>query len=287
MPRGFVAETFCLDTNKGKFFIKIIKNPRFADNIPYSLEVQSRIAKRLDFVPSPVKTVDNKFLWTTDDNIAVCLFEYIDGKPNTADKDGNPHGAENDFTKVVPLAAEIYNLKIECKKKETFPILLRREMERFLEGKMKLTAEVTDFIKGYITYIQNKWNEYNAVCDRLSGINNNFYLTHGDMPGNLVKDKNNKLHIIDWDDILLAPIERDFWFYMDSEENIRKITGIFNNHEIKWDFNKDYYLYYLFTRFFEDLYGYMEMDSISMTGRKNAQLIKTEVFDWLMPMMDT
>ena len=205
--------------------------------------------------------------------------------PNNADANGNPHGAESDFTKIVPMAAQVYGLNLPCEKKEGFRFLLQPEMEAYFNGEMTLTAGTSDFMAEWQAFINNAWITYSDICSRISG-GGNFYLTHGDMPGNLVRDKNNKLYIIDWDDILEAPIERDFWLYMDSEDNIGKIAEILNENGVKWKFNQNYYRYYVYTRFFEDLYGYLEADMIAKTPEINyARTLKTEVFDWLVPMM--
>ncbi|MCL2408819.1 MAG: phosphotransferase [Oscillospiraceae bacterium] len=285
-PRGFVAETFCLTTNKGKYFLKIISNLRLIGNMPLSLKVQYKLAECLDYIPSPIKTIDGEFVWTSSDNKSISLYTYIEGKPNKADSDGNPYGAEEDFSTFLPLAAGIYDLKIICDMTEMFPIWLKAEFEIFLNGDMPLSDEVFSYVSSHRAFIEDKWNEYKQMCERLSGTTNDFYITHGDMPGNLMIDDNGKLYIIDWDDIKLAPIERDFWGYMDNAANIQKITEMLADNGIAWTFSQDYYFYYVYTRFFDDLYGYMELDSMKTEDSSIcARKIKTEVFDWLVPLM--
>ena len=290
-PRGFVAETFCLATDKGKFFIKIINNQRFVnkryiENMPHSLSVQSKIAEHLDYIPPPIKTINGEFLWTSSNNKAISLYIYIEGSPNTTDNSGNPHGAESDFTKIVPLAAEIYKLKIPCDVSEKFSFWLQTEFESFINGDISLSNEVLIYINRHRTFIEDKWGDYERICERLSGASNGFYITHGDIPGNLMTGRNKKLYIVDWDDVKLAPIERDFWEYMDAAANIQKIADILNDSGVTWTFNRDYYLYYLYTRFFDDLYGYIELDLMKTEdSHVCVKKIKTEVFDWLIPLM--
>jgi len=285
-PRGFLAETYCLTTNKGKYFIKIISNLRFTENMPKALSVQAKLAQCLDYIPAPVATSNGKFQWKSTDNKAISLYTYIDGKPNTTDSDGNPHGAEEDFSKFLPLAAGIYKQKIDCDIIEVFPVWLKSEFEVFFNGDMPLSNEVLSYINSHQAFIEKKWSEYKQICERLSGSTHNFCITHGDMPGNLMKDDNAKLYIVDWDDIKLAPIERDLWEYMSNADNIQKITEMLADKGISWTFSQDYFQYYLYTRFFDDLYGYMELDSLkSEDSAICARKIKTEVFDWLVPLM--
>ena len=284
--RGFVAETYCLTTDKGKYFIKIIDNRRFAANLPKALPVQAKLAQRLDYIPAPIATLSGEFQWISSDNKAISLYTYFDGKPNSIDSDGNPHGSESDYSKLLPLAAGVYKSCVDCNIVETFPIWLETEFDTFLNGALPLSDEVSECVNIHRAFIQDKWRDYKHLCERLAGSDDNFYITHGDMPGNLMVDGNGKLYIVDWDDIKLAPIERDLWEYMSDDVNIQKITKMLADSGVEWTFSPDYYRYYLYTRFFDDLYGYMELD---LTRAEDsaicARKIKTEVFDWLFPLM--
>jgi spectinomycin phosphotransferase len=52
-----------------------------------------------------------------------------------------------------------------------------------------------------------------ALAERLRGRAGPFVICHGDLhPGNLLRDAAGGVHIVDWDDTLLAPKERDFLF---------------------------------------------------------------------------
>ena len=283
-PRGFVAETYYLTTDKGKYFIKIINNLRFAVNLPNALPVQANLAKRLDFIPSPLTTVNGEFQWISTDNKAISLYEYIDGKPNTTDSNGNPYGSEEDFSVIIPLAAGVYKSDINCEMVETFPVCMEAEFEAFLNDTLLLSNEVLACVNSHRSFIVEKWSEYKQICKRIFGVRKDFYITHGDMPGNLMVDANGKLYIIDWDDICIAPIERDFWLYMNSSVNIQRIATMLADNGITWTFSQDYYRYYLYTRFFDDLYGYMELDLLKIKDATIcAKKIETEVFDWLIP----
>lgn len=52
-----------------------------------------------------------------------------------------------------------------------------------------------------------------ALAERLRGLSDPFVICHGDLhPGNLLRDDMGGVHLVDWDDALLAPKERDFLF---------------------------------------------------------------------------
>lgn len=52
-----------------------------------------------------------------------------------------------------------------------------------------------------------------ALAERLRGRADPYVICHGDLhPGNLLRDAAGGVHVVDWDDALLAPKERDFLF---------------------------------------------------------------------------
>jgi spectinomycin phosphotransferase len=55
-----------------------------------------------------------------------------------------------------------------------------------------------------------------AVLRRQSGP---YVICHADLhPGNMIRDHAGRVHLIDWDDVMLAPKERDFLFVADSPD---------------------------------------------------------------------
>jgi hypothetical protein len=95
------------------------------------------------------------------------------------------------------------------------------------------------------------------------------YLTHGDAFGNIIMNVD-KLSIIDWDDLILAPLERDVWFFADNEEVIKIYSENFNNFEVNIDVVK-YYVYY---RFFDDLVGFLELLEENPKDKEIEKIIK-------------
>ena len=58
-----------------------------------------------------------------------------------------------------------------------------------------------------------------AVAEIVRNNKSNFCITSGDVGGNVIIDGDN-FTIIDWDHIMLAPKERDLWFYMQKPSQI-------------------------------------------------------------------
>ena len=45
-----------------------------------------------------------------------------------------------------------------------------------------------------------EWGERLRACRDIE-----FVITHGDGPGNILKDASGEIYLVDWDDVLLAP----------------------------------------------------------------------------------
>ena len=101
------------------------------------------------------------------------------------------------------------------------------------------------------------------------------YITHGDAFGNVIKDKED-LYIIDWDDLLLAPLERDLWFFFDNQEVIELYRKEFPNFHM----DRDIILYYVYNRFFDDLLGFFELLEQQKDYENVIESIKKDCFDW-------
>jgi len=100
------------------------------------------------------------------------------------------------------------------------------------------------------------WKKIENICKaRLSDNNNkinnsSFVLTHGDVPGNIIRDSiTQEFIIVDWDDLMLAPCERDLWFI--DQELLKKYYKDYKRDNI-------YYGYYLLKRYFQDIWEWFD-----------------------------
>jgi len=106
-------------------------------------------------------------------------------------------------------------------------------------------------------------------------------LTHGDAPGNVLYT-NEDLFIIDWDDLMLAPIERDLWFHKGAESFFKEYG--------ETQLDNDYYAFYLFRRYLDDLSGFLDEifknRNNETTVGENIKGIEKDVNGWLKPSVD-
>jgi thiamine kinase-like enzyme len=275
-PRGFCAETFFIETNTGKYFTKIYTNEKFTRDLLPSLKIQNIIGEKLDYIPLPIKTLQNNLFLKLENNIVISIYTCIDGKQYHTD---NLH-------ELIALMGNIYKSTIKSNKTEEYIISEKDNMEKILKEEISISKKLKEFIKTKKDFLIKKWNCYQMISGDIKEKSSCYYLTHGDMPGNLMIDKKGKVYIVDWDVTYMAPIERDFWFFMDNQMKINEIRDIFESIDIKWKFNQNYYDYYLYSRFFEDLFGYIELDIL---GNEKVEIIikriEQEVYNWLIPKM--
>lgn len=60
--------------------------------------------------------------------------------------------------------------------------------------------------------IREGWEDFEAIARACHEASFELVLTHGDWPFNLLQGADDTLYLIDWDELLLAPAERDTWY---------------------------------------------------------------------------
>ncbi|MGH2586529.1 MAG: phosphotransferase family protein, partial [Dehalococcoidia bacterium] len=114
-------------------------------------------------------------------------------------------------------------------------------------------------------------------------------ITHGDGLGdNVIAGSDGRLYLVDWDELMLGPPERDTWFYL---SNTAAGEAFLERYRMTFpDYHPDplRYTFYLYRRFFEDLLGYVEriLESPLVEHQAwNVAEIEKTCFQWLWPAM--
>jgi spectinomycin phosphotransferase len=270
-PRGFVAQTYFAQTQNGNIFIKIIPKGKFTTLIEQSSKAQNQLATHFKFIQSIISNKSGNLVEDWGDSIIV-IYPKIEGvgvESNKVDKDA--------LTDALTQIHRLKSLGVKLKSEDFDPLFEKyyHNLESILMGKKYSGVE-----KEFQEYLVHKydiikkthfeWLEIKKQCQTRS--KKNFCITHGDALGNTVVDKSGELWIVDWDDIMLAPKERDLW----------SIYGW------KKSYDQLYYSYYLYQRFFDDLIDWLKgvFESDLSQKEKNEQMIncKKDCFEeWLIP----
>lgn len=199
--RGFFGETWQLKDGEKRYFAKLIYFPEYQHTYAQSFEIIDFLCRKgIDFISTIVKASDGR-LFTCFDGAVLGVFNWIDGE-----------NVETNETKIFEyqMLAKIYAIPIdgiEVRKEDFSGKSAALFYEQWAAVKdeeiLSLLAENRDKLE----YRAGRLQYFADLC---IADTSGFYLTHGDAGGNFFV--NGYRHfLIDWDDVLLAPPERDAW----------------------------------------------------------------------------
>lgn len=255
-PRGFCAETYFIHTSSEKYFIKIYNNPKFTGNVEESLPVLYELNKLgVRNITCPIRTKQGDFLIKLEGKLYV-LFNYIEG---TATMDFHVEDYLDLLTDIYLKTPKLNYLEIP---KETFSTEAAKVYEKYFdyfynyngEGTIELLAK--EMLLSRKKELDAHLETYLQTAKLCQSIDSEYYLTHSDGSGNVMVN-GSELYIVDWDGLMLAPLERDMWFYVDDEGKLNIFKEMMSKKGTAYNFNKEYFKYYVYNRFFEDLEGYL------------------------------
>ena len=261
--RGFFGETWRLDAGSTGYFVKVVDHAA-SQRAAYerSFAVLDRLESRgIDFVPHVVGAADGR-LFTRFDGAVVGVFDWIDAV-NT----------ESDDTKIPEYAmmarvftADVTGLDIP---REDFAGAAadrvfghwRRLAAAEGDAKASHACAVLEHHRAEIEPWAQRLHDFAARCapDR-SG----FFLTHGDAGGNFMTAADGRYYIVDWDDPLLAPPERDAWVMCPREWARAAFTDALRREGIDYELRPERLAYYIYHMFF--LYLSELLEALSVDG---------------------
>jgi len=236
--RGFYGETWRIDAPQGRIFAKLDCSPHqsvYERSFPV---IDHLCANGIDFISKIVKTREGD-LHTRFEGGVLGLFDWIDGE-NREDDATKPHEYQ--------MLAKVYTVDPAglAIPREEFKA---RGADRFFERR----ARVGD--KDILALLEGKRAEIDACARQLrhfsricAGDETGFAITHGDAGGNVLVH-GEKYHIIDWDIPLLAPPERDAWFWMHRPWAMRAFHEALRQNGIHYALRPErlaYYCYYMY-----------------------------------------
>jgi spectinomycin phosphotransferase len=111
-------------------------------------------------------------------------------------------------------------------------------------------AHLQGFLNRQWEALGEEWRSFQQIGQRCRAAVSNFVITHGDWPFNVLRDKAGELYLVDWDELLLAPAERDLWF---PQRDAAFMSG-YQRQRPDYVENELATAYYVASRYFEDLF---------------------------------
>jgi spectinomycin phosphotransferase len=212
-PRGWTGETFIADIHsQGRVFVKVYPKERLPPTAAAALSALAEMHRLgMAELSRPIPTTSGALHARLGDDLVV-VFEYLDAVqyPFTfgGERLGDLIARVHQQTERVasPIARETFEppyadelaRTLARARQEPASDELRRGLRRYLDGQAAAIAD--------------GWAAFGEIARACRAARLELVLTHGDWPFNLLQSADGAIHLIDWDELLLAPAERDTWF---------------------------------------------------------------------------
>lgn len=249
LPLGLDSSAWAcrVDAGDATFFLKLrqeIPNPA-GILIPRFLKEQG-----IEQVMAPLSTKDGK-AWTSMDDFFFILYQFITGNGVMDVGMSDPHWIEFGFVLKRLHSTQPTPELLQQIKRETF-VPKQLDFAKALHAQIKTLNYDDPFQKELAEFWLENYETISTILERTETLskrmqesNLEYVLCHADIhTANLLLSDDDKICIVDWDETMLAPKERDLLFVIDS---------IFNDTSNgKWE------------RLFFEGYGKTEVDPLAL-----------------------
>jgi hypothetical protein len=245
---GFYGETWKIAAADKAYFGKLIYAAEYKKTYMASFPAIEYLTDRgIEFIPKLVKTLSGE-LYSIFDDAVLGVFEWVDGE-----------NVQNDES----IAAEYRMLaRVYAAGRPDFDIP-REDFDEsgpaeFYDRLQKIgSAELNAFFDSLTDRLVQRADRLKLFAKRCKETASEFYITHGDPGGNVLKN-GNSFYLVDWDTLKLAPPERDAWFCMGWSEKPRLFEQSLAAAGIDYKLNADRLAYYAYFFYFYYLNAYMK-----------------------------
>jgi spectinomycin phosphotransferase len=219
LPLGYDMNTavFQLDTHNGAtYFLKLRKGP--FDQITVAIP-QFLSSLGIHAIIPPLKTRNNQLFGVLTD-YTIILYPFIPGKDGYQKKLADHHWIELGRTLKMVHNAQVPSDLIPLIPRETYNPQWRESVKQFQDQveTIRFTDAVAEKLSTFmkrkrqvISHMVRRVEELSGLITRQPGV---FVLCHSDAhPGNFLIADNDRLYLVDWDNPIVAPRERDLMFF--------------------------------------------------------------------------
>ncbi len=234
--RGVDGETWIAFSKNKKFFIKISyyrnHKKRFINSINTLNLLNDNGIKNINSI---VKNIFNKNYVRFNKGI-MAIYTFVAGQVDF----------KISYKVVIEHLVPIYKINSSLKKLKQEDYNIDNIFSN-LDNANRL-AKNDENLRKYLSKYKVLISDY---CEKLKFYNSKInkqgkkFITHGDACVNIMVH-NNKICLIDWDDTLVAPIERDCWFFIDYNSKIDYINKYLVKNGIDYSLSKDMLAYYAY-----------------------------------------
>ncbi|MDR0397208.1 MAG: aminoglycoside phosphotransferase family protein [Oscillospiraceae bacterium] len=276
--RGFFGETWRLDTPDGPYFLKLNYSP-YRELYAGGFSVLERLrANGIGFVSEIVKANDGA-LFKRWDNAVLGVFRWIDGE--NAQDERTKREEYRMLAKIYAVNADGLPIRAEDFSARAERVYLN-QYARLARDNHQTSARIVRLFDSHREKFDRRGDRLRMFADRCANDTSPRFITHGDAGGNIIVN-GDRYALVDWDNPVLAPPERDAWmgalWYDWARDAFEKAML---DEGVSYTINMDRAAYYCYHSFFWYLTEYVEAYfQLRDMGRDWAETLSTYFSCWI------
>jgi len=265
------ASVYKADTSEASYFVKLKRKAH--DDLSATLLTLLHNGGIKEVIP-PIKTIEGQLFQQMDD-CTITVYPFIDGENgfcfSLTDEQWITLGKVLRKLHEFPLPAPIRDrIRKETYSPQRHEIVMEAKVSD--EAALKLQA----FMKEHMTIIQRLVDRAQYLRQKAQEFSPPLVLCHSDIHGgNVLIDKKGALYIVDWDDPILAPKERDLMFIGAGVANVWNQPHeqkFFYKGYGKTEINPVLLAYYRFERIVQDIAEYGQALLLETGGKNRGEM---------------
>ncbi len=237
VPRWEAARGYMIESSNHKsFFLKIYWDDKIPDSaFRFADDLFARAG--IVNIAHPIPTSHGQMRIHIR-GFQIALFDWISGKTAQEHK-----LTDTQLERLGALLAKIHQSKRiigEYSVKENFANPFKDRFLAIFDSMSKITSGSTEFrtkLKLFLETHRQKFMRELETLEKLQRkartMNLEFVNCHGEpSPGNVLSSDNGDIHLLDWDDPIFAPKEKDLLFFNENIEPVMKGYSVFSNDNI-------------------------------------------------------
>lgn len=276
--------------DQSSYFVKLKRNSHYHDISIVVLELL-QTAGIQQIIP-PVKTIHGQLTQHIED-FTLIVYPFIEGQ------DGfNRSLTDNQWLSLGRVLRQVHeidvapliqnNIRRESYSSQWSEIV--RSLYLHIEGQLigdEVALKLQKLMKEKIVAIRRLVDRAQELGKKIQNLSSQFVLCHSDIhAGNVLMDGNETIYLVDWDDPVMAPKERDLMFIGGGVANVWNKAHeekLFYKGYGKTDVNIDILAYYRHERIVEDIAFYGQELLLKTSGGRNRQEMYKHFEDMFAP----
>jgi thiamine kinase-like enzyme len=274
--RGYYGETWKVEALGSAYFAKVVYPAAHKSKYRRSFPVVERLTSSgIENIPPLLKTNKGK-LCSDFDGAVVGVFKWLDGD-----------NVQNEDTRIpeYKILSKVYT--VSAKGLDIPQQVFDAQAAQTLRDNLKRldNGEVQSFFKLHADKIECYANSLANLSKRIAKLKTPRYITHGDAGGNIIAGTDGQYYLVDWDNPILVPPERDAWFCLHRTCATSAFNSALHENGIDYTLNFDIMAFYCYYFWFDYLNLYLE--TYFESGDVNIiREIKAYLTGWITDNMD-